>query len=96
MPGELKRSNSCTVCGDSYEYFKIDIPSALDDNMSRVMSAVRHRERVKSKDLTIGPSVRKNSYRTMKLPPVKFEIDTGLSPTNMVISLDANELPKSD
>jgi hypothetical protein len=64
--------------------------------MSRVMSAVRQRERIKSKDLTTGPSVRKNSYRTMKLPSVDFEIDTGLSPTDMLISLDANELPKSD
>ena len=71
MPGELKRSNSCTVYGDSYEFFKIDIPSVLDDNMSRVMSAVRQRERVKSKDLTTGPSVRKNSYSSSDAKPFK-------------------------
>lgn len=96
MPEELERSNSCTVCGDSFEFFKIDIPSMLDDNVSRVMSAVKHREVAISKDLTISPSVRRNSYRMpVELPSVSFGKDTGLKPTNMVISLDANELPHS-
>jgi hypothetical protein len=93
VPGELERSNSCTVCGDSFEFFKIEIPSMIDDNMSRVISAVRHRERAKIKDLTTGPSVRRNSYRMplVEVPSVRFDTDMGLSPTNMVISGEVTE-----
>ena len=78
---------------DSFEFFKIDIPSMIDDNMSRVISAVRHRERTKTRDFTTGPSVRRNSYKMplVEPPSVRFDTDTGLSPTNNVISGDATQ-----